>query len=177
MPVLVRNTASGPTVFTDAATNTQVEWQGAGDPAGEDLQQVPDALAENVYFLRAVNRGILVVEEASDATRELLARQTASWQTRTAAAKAASLGTIDEQANNDLISVPCVGPSQRGTGECGDSVPVREKTKNDKPPLCSRHAALAPQYVMSEGEVGPDGVAPKRWTRSVVTRTPAPSMA
>lgn len=169
MPVLVRNTEAGPTVFTDTNTNTQVEWQGADDPSGEDVQQVPDALIENVAFLRAVNRGILVVEEASDATREALARQTESWQARRKRAEDASTDAMDEQANNDLIQMPCIGPSQRGSGECGEPVPVREKQKHDKPVLCSRHAALTPQYVFHETDQMVDGVPVKKWTRSMVT--------
>lgn len=169
MPVLVRNTEAGPTVFTDAHTNTQVEWQGANDPSGEDVQQVPDALIDNVNFLRAVNRGILVVEEASPAVMEALQRQTTSWQARRREAKEASAATIDEQANNDLVTMPCIGPSTRGTGECGESVPVRESKKFDKPALCSRHAALAPQYVFSESEALVDGQTTKQWTRTLMT--------
>lgn len=175
MPVLVRNTEAGPTVFTDANTNTQVEWQGAGDPSGEDVQQVPDKLVENVSFLRAVNRGILVVEEATDEVMAALARQTTSWKERRAKAEAASADAIDEQANNDLISVPCIGPSTRGQGECGEAVPVRENRMYDKPTLCPRHAALAPQYVFTETDKLVDGRSVKKWSRSLVSASALPS--
>lgn len=171
MPVLVRNSENGPTVFTDSSTNTQVEWQGAGDPSGEDVQQVPDVLVENVAFLKAVQRGIFVIEEASDATRESLAKQTASWQRRTDEAKAASVEAIDPSTNEDLITLPCVGPSNRGAGQCGEQVPVREKTKDEKPALCSRHAALSSQFILSESDEMVDGVAKKQWIRTVITTT------
>ncbi len=169
MPVLVRNTEAGPTVFTDANTHTQVEWQGANDPSGEDIQQVPDSLIENVAFLRAVNRGILVVEEATPAVREALERQVSSWKARQKTAEEAGAAVIDEQADNDLVTMPCIGPSQRGTGECGEPVPVREKFRFDKPALWSRHSALAPQYVFSESEAVVDGKTTKQWTRTLVT--------
>ncbi len=169
MPVLVRNAEAGPTVFTDAATNTQVEWQGAGDPSGEDWQQVPDALVNNVAFLKAVNRGVLVIEEASDEARSALEAQSANWRRRQDEAAKASVDAISEEAQNDLITLSCVGPNQRGTGgECGEMVPVREKTKDDKPPLCSRHAALASQFVMTETDVMVEGKAQKKWIRSQV---------
>lgn len=169
MPVLVRNTELGPTVFTDANTKTQVEWAGANDPSGEDIQQVPDLLVENVSFLKAIQRGVLVIEEATPEVREALARQTTSWQARRKTAEDASTAVIDEQANNDLITMPCVGPSTRGVGECGEAVPMREKAMYDKPALCSRHAALAPQYVFSESEVLVDGRSTKQWSRTVMT--------
>lgn len=175
MPVLVKNTQPGPTVFTDTSTNTQVEWQGAGDPSGEDVQQVPDALVDNVAFLKAIQRGIFVIEEASPATREALERQTSSWKRRTDEAKAASVEAIDMAVNDDLITLPCIGPANRGQGQCGEQVPVREKTKDEKPALCSRHAALAPQFVVTELEEMVDGVAKKQWTRTlVVTREHQP---
>lgn len=168
MPVLVRNTEPGPSVFTDPVTKIQVEWQGRGDPGGEDIQQVPDDLVQNVSFLKAINRGVFEVVEASDETKEALARQSSTWRERQDAAAQASAEAIDQQANNDILSVPCIGPGAKGVGECGEPVPVREKTMDEKPPLCSRHQGLAPQYVFTQGDQLVEGKPVSHWQRMTV---------
>lgn len=166
MPLLVRNMAEGPTVFSDLSKNIAIEWQGAGNPDGEDLQQVPDSLAEDVNFLKTIQRGVLVIEEAPDALMEAIAKQTAAYERRSSVATANAKDAIDQQAHNDIITVPCIGPNNRGTGECGEPVPVREKTKNDHPPLCERHKPLASSFVMEETDKFVDGKAQVRWLRA-----------
>lgn len=75
MPMLVRNTGAGPTVFSDIANHISIEWQGADDPNGNDVQYAPEALVENVNFIKAVQRGILVVEESTPEIQKNLQRQ------------------------------------------------------------------------------------------------------
>lgn len=169
MPVLVKNVEPGPSVFTDPVTKVQVEWQGAGDTNGEDVQQVPDELINNVSFLKAIQRGVFEVVEATDEIKAKLEQQTSSWKNRQEEAEKASVDAIDQQANNDLVTVPCIGPNQRGAGECGEPVPVREKTKDEKPPLCSRHQGLAPQYVVTETDQFVDGKPVSKWQRMGMT--------
>jgi hypothetical protein len=65
-PAMVRNTAAGPTVFSEGP-NATVEWAGANDPMGGDLQPVPESFLNNVQFHRMAARGILVVETADEA--------------------------------------------------------------------------------------------------------------
>lgn len=145
-PVLVRNTEGGPTVLSDLHTKEFVEWQGAGDPNGADIQAVPESFLNNVNFLRCVQRGILVVENPEDNPdiAEAIAKQNAAWAARREHAKKQAEATIDQQANNDLVSAACVGPA------CTNMVPVKEKQKADKPPLCSQHEGLAPQFVRND---------------------------
>lgn len=175
VPVLVRNTEAGPTVFTDTSKNIALEWAGAGDPSGEDVQQVPADILENVSFMRSLQRGIFVVEEATPEVQAILDRQTATWRSRREQAEQASADSIDVEANNDLVTLPCIGPSQRGTGECGEPVPVKDKARDEKPPLCSRHASLAPQYVVSETDQIVDGKPVKKWSRAMTSSAPLPS--
>lgn len=165
MPFAVRNLEAGPAVFSDPTQNIALEWQGAGDEDGNDIQQVPDILAENVNFLRALQKGIFQVEEAPEALRAALDKQTTSWRRKRAEAEQATQATISEEANNDIIPTPCVGPGGKPGVACGADVMVREKQKGDKPPLCAKHKALAGEYVMTQTDKIVDGKAETKWTR------------
>jgi len=165
MPLLVRNMAEGPTVFSDPTTNVAIEWERRGHPDGEDLQQVSDTLVENVNFLKCVQRGILKVEEAPEALREAIEKQTAAYERRSTMAAQNAQGTIDQAAHNDIVTTPGIGPNNRGTGECGGPGPVREKTKDEHPPLCERHQQHANQFVLEETDKIVDGKAQKHWLR------------
>jgi hypothetical protein len=165
MPFAVRNTEAGPAVFSDLTKNIQIEWAGAGDEDGNDIQQVPDELAEHVNFLRAVQKGIFVVEEAPEAVQTALARQSSAWKRKRDQDATATQEAISQDANNDLVTVPCIGPG-RGGGQCGDAVVVKEKTRGDRPPLCERHKGLAGEYVMTETDQILNGRAVKQWSRA-----------
>lgn len=168
VPVLVRNTEGGPTVLSDLKSKEYVEWAGANDPNGADVQPVPEEFLNNVNFLRCVQRGILVIENPEDNPEVTAAieRQNAAWQARREQAKKNAEATIDHQANNDLVSVQCVGPGGRG-GQCENTVPVKDKQRADKPPLCSTHESLAPQYVRNDNVEGDSTV--HEWKRVTLT--------
>lgn len=177
MPVAVRNQESGPTVFSIPEDNLQVEWQGRGDPEGGDVQYVPDSLLTNVQFDKVVRRGILQVIGDEASANEAIDKQAAAYRGRADAAAAEAVASIEQAADNDLVQAPCIGPSNRGQGECGEPVPVREKDlrNNDAPVLCSRHVSLAPQYARIETdqmiESGDSLVPVTKWVRSQVERT------
>jgi len=174
MPVetvaLVRNTLKGPLVLSSDPKGTHmVEWAGAGDPMGDDVQPVPPEILNTVPFYRQIQRGILVVEdlEGNEELKAVLDRQNSAWKARTTAADESAAAAIDEQANNDLVSVPCVGPADAGTGRCGADVAVRDSKKDEAPPLCNRHEGLADQYVAEELGVV-DGKTQKGWARVTI---------
>ncbi len=85
-PVLVRNLSRGPAVFNDIKTATSIEWQGAGDPNGDDIQPVPASIAiENVNFLKAVSRGTFLIESSDNPeVQEAIARGAAAAMARNA---------------------------------------------------------------------------------------------
>jgi hypothetical protein len=170
MPFAVRNLEAGPAVFSDPTRNIAIEWQGADDEDGGDIQQVPDELADNVNFLRALQKGIFEVEEAPEALRAALDKQTASWRRKSEQAKAQTEAALDPQANNDIIPTPCVGPGPRPGVQCGADVLIREKSKGERPPLCSKHKNLAGEYVITQGEKIVDGKAETLWTRMGMTQ-------
>jgi hypothetical protein len=170
MPVLVRNTQAGPAVFSDPVENVALEWQASGDPSGEDVQQVPDkVVTDNVNFLKCIQKGIFEVVEATEEVKASLAKQVETYKNKQDASAQAAAGSIDRQQQNDIVTVPCVGHSNRGTGQCGELVPVKEKTKSDRPPLCPKHEGLANQYVVTETEdFDENGKAIKAWSRTAV---------
>lgn len=164
--VMARNTKPQVVVLSsDAKGSDYVEWQAAGDPSGGDVQIIPDTLAQSVQFIKLVQRGVMVVDNADQNPEVSIAieRQRAAFEQRTKSASEKAQATIEHTAQNDMLSLPCVGPDSRGQGKCGVEVPTREKTKDEKPPLCSQHAPLAPQYVPMDEQEGTAVV--KRWVR------------
>lgn len=167
--VWVRNTQLGPTVFTDTMNKVQIEWAGAGDPAGNDVQQVPGTVVGHVQFMRHVQKGIYVVEGASPEVEEIIARQTGAFRQRQIDAESAIKATIVEETHNDIIVVHCVGPSSRGkSGQCGEDVTVRELRRNEAPPLCPKHIDLKAQYVPESTDELIDGEPVMKWVRTTL---------
>lgn len=163
----VRNKQAGPTILSlDPKGSEFVEWQGAGDANGGDIQIVPESFHNHPNFLRAVQRGILVIENDEAAAQELVDKQNAAWHAQQAANTTDALASIDPQANNDLVSLRCVGPDQRGNGQCETEVPVRDLQKDEKPPLCATHRDLEPQYVPDDVMEG--GKSVRKWRRATM---------
>lgn len=164
--ILARNTHGGPTVMSsDPKGSEYVEWAGADDPNGGDVQIVPESIANSVPFIKAVQRGLLVVENLDEnpELQQALDRQTKAYHDRTKAASEKIQESVSRETNNDMVTLPCIGPNPRG-GQCGADVTVREKTKDDKPPLCTQHAGFATQYIPGEDVV--DGKSVKTWVRA-----------
>lgn len=103
--VLVRNTKAGPTVFTDHAKNIAIEWSGTGDPAGNDLQYVPDEVViESADFNKHLRRGTFEVVKASPEAEAHLARQVEADNERKAAAAAAVEAQIDRSVHRPIAT-------------------------------------------------------------------------
>lgn len=155
--VIARNTLKQHVVLSSDAKGTDfIEWHAAGDPSGNDVQYVSPEIARGAAFRRLVNKGIVEISEDENSPEVVQAftAQAAAWHNRGAAASAAAQATIEHVQQNDTIALPCVGPDSRNIGTCGEPVPVKEKTKNDRPPLCTQHAHLAPQYIPEQTQVG-----------------------
>ena len=167
MPLLVRNTEPNATIY--AKDGIVIRWGLAGDINGEDVQRVPDSVADDVDFLRSIDRGILVVEDDSDPEiAEKISQQTAAFKVRRVAAQQATDEALERRQDKDLVQVECVGPS-RGGKVCGKPVLVRSAQRNTVPPLCDGHKHYAAQYVASE--TGSEGEGGKKvvWARVQVT--------
>lgn len=149
-PVLVRNRQPGPTVFA-IDHNQSYEWAGAGDPNGEDLQAVTSELLDNVQFARAVQRGILIVEDADDQVLATLQNQAERWRVRQEKAERAAMDNIAARPDEDMIQVPCLAPG------CTQTTVVKLKTRNDRPALCARHTSLTTSFVLTVDPESDDG--------------------
>jgi hypothetical protein len=143
---MIRNTQSGPTVFV-AEDGQHVEWEGAGDPNGLDIQPVPPTFVESVQFQRALTRGIFEIEMADDAVREALEKHRESWQARADMRRDASEQAIEKPQNNDTLMLDCMGPAGRGSTQlCKEPVPIRAAAVDTQPPLCPKHSYLKTQF-------------------------------
>lgn len=164
-PTMVRNTAAGPTVFADG--NQHVEWSGAGDPMGGDLQPVPEVFTQNVQFHRMVARGILIVETAEEAIATALAAHKADWENRLAQQRAASAAAIDMTPQNDSVVKTCIGPSGKSPDQlCGADVPVKSAKLAETPPLCPLHTGLSTQFIAQESERIVEGKPEVVWVKA-----------
>jgi hypothetical protein len=149
LSVMCQNQMSGRTVIAaDAKRNYEVVWEGKGDPDGNDVQPIPDALLRTIQFQRAISRGVIKVIEGADhpVVRQALARQNDSFAKRMAASDMAAREVIDSPSENDIMVVNCFGPGSREGAVCGEQVPVRSGDTG-KPPLCDRHAGLKDRCV------------------------------
>lgn len=161
-PLLVRNTEPGPVVLSsDPKSTSFVEWAGAGDPSGNDVQPVPDEFRSLVQFNRCVQRGILVIENADDANAlDAIQRQNEAWDQRRRTADDSAKETLDPEANQDIVALDC---QMKG---CNNVVQVRDLAKNDRAPLCSLHEKHAPEFVPTDDIV--DNKTVRRWVHSTL---------
>jgi hypothetical protein len=176
--VYARNTMNGVTVMSSDPRSTQfVQWEAKGDPGGGDVQPIPAELMRTPAFVAAVRKGILTVVDPDAHTSlddrgvsldEILNKQREVWDSRQAAANEDIRATIETTTNNDMVTLPCVGPSTRGSQNCGEDVVVRELSKYDAPPLCQRHIGLKSEFVPSAKDVDGKGNEVVEWTRSVM---------
>lgn len=163
---LVRNAQPGPTVFA-LDQNDHIEWQGAGDPMGGDLQSVPAKYFDSVQFQRALTTGILELEEAPEEIKRASELHRAEWEMRQERQKTANTDAIDQAPQNDMLMLSCIGPSGKGIpGQlCGAQVPVRQRAQHEAPPLCGLHAPLAKQFIATQGEKIIDGKTQTVWVK------------
>lgn len=148
--VVARNKMDGITVLSsDVKGSHSVEWGAFGDPAGNDIQFIPQEIVESVAFRRAIARDVLeLIEDESDPdVISALSRQVDAFKRRQRGAEEEVAVTIEKPTNRDTVSAFCVGPDTRDQGKCGEAVAISEKKLKDTPPLCPRHAHLSAQYV------------------------------
>src|SRR5260370_42629710 len=147
-----RNNMSGPTVIaSDNRSTHEVVFSGKNDPDGKDFQDVPEEIVRTAQFKSAIRKKILtVVDDSGDPElQQILAEaqqhQSDAFWKRAQNDRDAALAVLEAPADNDLILIPCIGPGSREGAVCGEEVPVRQREAMQRPPLCSRHEALAEQ--------------------------------
>lgn len=154
---------------SDVKGTHSVEWAANGDPSGDDVQYIPEAVLESVAFKRALARGVveLMEDESDPEVVRALSLQVDAFRRRQAGAREDVQATIDRPTSRDHVSTWCVGPDNRGTGMCGEAVAISEKLLRDIPPLCTRHQNLTSQFVPEQETVQRDGkvIQETRWVR------------
>ena len=108
MPVtMVRNTLPGLFVLSSDPKGTHyVEWAASKDPDGNDVQPAPEEIINTPQFLRAVQRGILVVEEDGNDPDivDALKRQVDSWKARSADNGSAETEALDKNVDQPIFT-------------------------------------------------------------------------
>ncbi len=172
MPVkMVRNLKSGPTVWSSLEKRRSLEWQGAGDPSGLDIQPVDEEILAEPSFQQALRKKIfeIVDDETGAAALDAQSQAREAAQQNIASSIAS---TIDRSQEESFVVAKCQGPATRGTGECGEDVTRKATEIDDAPLLCPAHANLAHLFMEEEtGEmVERDGklVSRKAWRRTSV---------
>lgn len=159
MPVTVRNKQPGPTVFTDKASDTHIEWAGSGDPRGNDVQQVPNAILEHPAFAKTVRSGILEVEHdlSADESDAMLQRSADAARAAVAAQEADVLTHLDKTSTDeDYITTKCL--------ISGEEIVMRAGDLFDRPPLADRYADRAGEFVaVPTGKTLSDGRPEVTW--------------
>lgn len=149
-PILVRNMHAGPTVFTYGKNAEDfVEWAGAGDQMGNDIQPVPAHLLNLVQFRRSLTRGIFQVVEDQDVMLETESLHRSEWENRQERQHNAAMEAMDEVQDNDLLMLACIAPARKGSAQqCQAPVTVRSKERDDAPPLCGEHRHMSTQFAL-----------------------------
>jgi hypothetical protein len=168
--LIVRNMHGGPTTFLHEhdGMKTPYEWFGAGDVDERDILEVPEAMALNPHFRKAVARGILKVEEGDEDVIASVNRAGQRWQERQLERRTEIEQQMDRQEDKSMVVIPCQAPGPRGS-VCGASVFEREATKGTKPPLCPAHQHLSTNYVQVETDEIRNGKAVMIWVEASKT--------
>jgi hypothetical protein len=168
MPVtMVRNRMAGPTVFVDNNLDVQIEWGGFGDPAGNDIQPVPESVLTHPQFMRSQRRGIFE-EVSEEEAAKALDLQTGQWQERMERDANAGQEVLMVEQQNDIVLVQCIGPHVAGRGQCPEQVQQKVRDRYEEPPLCRNHRGLKDQFVSMpdpSGRVGEHGRVATVWVR------------
>lgn len=167
MPLMVQNEMAGPTVINMRDMDPLI--LGPKDsPLGDDVQRTPDAAAEDINFMKALDGGIISIVSAPTEVTSKLEKQQVAYRQQRDERQAKVSASLDRQQDNDMVMESCIGPNPSGRGQCGQGVPVRSRQRGKKPPLCPTHDGLRNQYVLSEDVNAPldsDGKTPQSWKR------------
>jgi hypothetical protein len=162
-PIMVRNTQPGPTVFTAPGNGTHVEWQGADDPQGLDVQACPAEFLHLVAFRNAMERGIFERVEDEGLIEEKLTQHRQDWDQMQERRRNAGTDAIELEVNNDLLVLNCIAPIAKGGKLCDESLPMKAAEAREKPPLCKDHQRLAGKFMAEETGQLVDGKPEVRW--------------
>jgi hypothetical protein len=162
MPVLVKNCEPGPTVFSDAANDLFVQWEGDGDAEGRDVQEVSDAVLKHPNFTRNVRKGVFkLLNVNEDEANALLAPAAAQASAQREAERAAIDATLEaSNVDNDYVEVKCL--------ISGEVLYLTGGDLKNAPPLAPRFADRAGEFTKTDipGMFNSKGEPEFAWVRN-----------
>lgn len=181
MPMTVRNNEPNTTVFAKNVDGNLVRiiFTAKGQP--DDTQRVPDAFADDIDFLNALDQQVLEVIECSDpALKEKIDREVRRSgehrHQRQQRQQAEIESVMDRSADKSMFGAECIAPQDgRPQLKCGRQILVKRTEVNAKPPLCQQHEFLLPTFYLAEAgskgsaangadpEMGREGVVRREW--------------
>lgn len=172
--VALRNERDGIVVITpdDSNAKAYITFQAKGDPAGGDIQYVPQNTATLPACAKAILSGVLSLDTNSlnSEAAQLFEEHMRIAEMQRKQAEAAAVASIDRAENRDMIGVTCVGPGSRPGVFCGIHLSQRELNNGEVAPLCTMHESLSAQYIRVEDIVfeGDQRKVRNRWVRAQV---------
>jgi hypothetical protein len=160
---MVRNNQDGPSVFTMAGS-AHVEWQGAGDPQGLDIQTCPAEFLNDVHFRNAMEKGIFEVVADKTLIDEALTLHREDWEQKQERRRNAGTEALEMEPNKDLAMVECIAPVAKGGKLCGTPLSLKVADLREKPPLCQDHQRYAGKFIAEETDKITNGKPEVRWT-------------
>ena len=113
--VVCRNMTRGVLVIASDPRRTHEVNFGAYDTSdGSDYQHMPPEIIRTPAFAKQIAIGTLVVIEGGE----------------------------DPVADNDYVTIQCIGPGTRADAVCGENIPRKATEVMVTPPLCDRHQGL-----------------------------------
>lgn len=181
MPMTVRNEEPNTTVFAKMVDGNLVRiiFTAKGQP--DDTQRVPDAFADDIDFLNALDQGVLTVIECSDpALMEKIDREVKRSSNhrleRQARQQADIESVMDRSADKSVIGAECIAPKDgRPELKCAAQLLLKRAEVNDMAPLCTKHEHLRPTFYLAESgskgrgaEEDREGVIRREWKQAEI---------
>lgn len=143
--VVCRNMTRGVLVIASDPRRTHEVNFGAYDTSdGSDYQHMPPEIIRTPAFAKQIAIGTLVVIEGGEdpVVQAAMSRQSDAYWKRADDERAAALSTLDPVADNDYVTIQCIGPGTRADAVCGENIPRKATEVMVTPPLCDRHQGL-----------------------------------
>ena len=153
MPVAVRNATKNIVVLSNP-DGEAIEWQYAGHPGGDDIQELPDELWDSVRVKRAVARGVLA-ESTQEAMLAAYERQRDSRIEAHASRMDELAKTIDTATPNQTLVISAdeidARVASRGDDKATLAKAEAEAEERAAESEAAMHAAYDPMAAVNAG--------------------------
>lgn len=160
--ITVQNNEPTIVIFVPEGSSDPLQWGPKGDPFGEDIMELPSTILRSAQFRKQLVRGLLSIVDADEpAVLHAVLAQQQAWQAKNSAREETD-HLIAQQQPKAYSGHQCI--AQEGRQSCSEFA-ISSQNSREKPPLCSKHAHLASQYVPEENGQFQDGKPVVQWNR------------